>query len=173
MNSPVQIAYFVPDVRKAALEHSRLFGSGPFFVADNISFSQCSYRGSPTDWDHSSAFGQWGDIMVEFMQQNKPGASVLHDVFPENSGRHGVHHMAYFVDDPIARAAELEKAGYATALHGILTNGIELVMIDTISRYGHMLELYTQSETIMAVYDFIKSASVGFDGTDPVRTIAL
>lgn len=27
-----QIAYFVPDVREAALRHATLYGSGPFFV---------------------------------------------------------------------------------------------------------------------------------------------
>lgn len=173
MKIPVQIAYFVPDVRQAALQHSKMFGSGPFFVADHITFSECSYRGAPTDWDHTSAFGQWGDIMVEFMQQNKPGASVLHDVFPEQSGRNGVHHMAYFVDDPAGRAAELEKAGFQTALRGKLTNGIEVFMVDTIRSYGHMLELYEPSETILSVYEFIRTASVDFDGNDPVRSISL
>jgi len=173
MKTPVQLAYFVEDVREAALHHSKTFGSGPYFVADNIQFSQCIHRGRPSEWDHSAAFGQWGDIMVEFMQQNRPGPSALRDVFPEGSGRYGVHHMAYFVDDPRSAAEEWNAAGCPTALHATLANGIELYQVDATARFGHMIELYAPTETLRSVYDFIRTASIGFDGNDPVRTIQL
>ena len=173
VKTPAQIAYFVPNIREAAAEHAGAFGSGPFFVADNIKFSSCFYRGKATDWDHSSAFGQWGDVMVEFMQQNTPGNSVLHDVFPEGSNRYGIHHMSYFVDDPESHAAELETKGIKTALCGVLINGIDVIMVDTTARYGHMLELYKPSAKLLEIYDFVRQQSVGFDGIDPVRLIEL
>ncbi|MFD2580079.1 hypothetical protein ACFSTD_18995 [Novosphingobium colocasiae] len=65
-----QIAYFVPDVHAAALRHHQMFGSGPYYVLDEVSLPFCEYRGEPARWSISSAFGQWGDIQVEFMQQN-------------------------------------------------------------------------------------------------------
>ncbi|MCP3730279.1 VOC family protein [Sphingomonas sp. MG17] len=173
VKTPDQIAYFVPDIREAAAQHAATFGSGPFYVAEHIRFSSCLYRGQPSDWDHSSSFGQWGDVMIEFMQQNKPGPSSLHDVFPEGSNRYGVHHMAYIIDDAPSHAAELAGKGIETILHGVLTNGIEVIHVDTRARYGHLIELCTRSKALSEVYDFIREQSVGWGGSDPVRTIEL
>jgi hypothetical protein len=169
---PRQIAYYVPDIRVFAERHSKMFGSGPFFAVDNIKLSYCNHRGKPIKWDHSAAFGQWGDLMVEIMQQNKPGPSVLTDVFPPGSGRNGVHHVAYFVDDPAATVAALEKNGYPLAMHCGLDNGMEVFMVDTVALYGHMTELYAPTPVIIGFYDFVREQSVGFDGKDPVRTIS-
>jgi hypothetical protein len=68
-----QLAYFCADVREAALAHHRGFGSGPYFVADNIPLAGSVHRGQPHGFDHSSAYGQWGEVMIEFVQQNNPG----------------------------------------------------------------------------------------------------
>lgn len=165
-----QIAYFVPDVRAAAWEHHRMYGSGPFYVADNVQLPLCEYRGQPAVWNISSAFGQWGDIQIEFMQQDDDARSVFHDVFPAGSGQYGIHHLAYIVDDLWSVARSLEKEGYPIALHARMTNGIEALLIDTIQSNGHMLELYEPTEPLLGLYDFIRSQSIAFDGTNPVRT---
>lgn len=94
-----QLAYFVPDVRDAALAHHEMFGSGPYFVADNIPLRASVHRSESRLLDHSSAYGQWGTVMIEFVQQNTPGPSAFHDIYPEGSGRYGFHHVALFVDD--------------------------------------------------------------------------
>ncbi|MFD2136543.1 hypothetical protein ACFSLT_18030 [Novosphingobium resinovorum] len=82
-----QIAYFVPDVRAAARAHSAAFGSGPYYVADHIALTRAVHRGVERELDHSSAYGQWGEVMIEFCQQNNPGPSAFHDLYPEGSGR--------------------------------------------------------------------------------------
>ena len=38
-----QIAYFVPDVRAAALDHHRTYGSGPYYVIDKVDLPLCQY----------------------------------------------------------------------------------------------------------------------------------
>ena len=166
-----QIAYFVPDVRAAAKRHSELFGSGPFYVIENIEFATCLYRGQPSDWDHTIAIGQWGDIQVELMQQNTPGASVLHDVIPAGSDRRGVHHMAYIIDNPPEMAAAFAAKGHPIALHATLGNGIEVFMVDTIDLYGHMIEFYAPTKELMAIHGFVREQAVGWDGSDPMRTM--
>jgi hypothetical protein len=167
---PCQIAYLVPDIRVAAERHARMFGTGPFYVVDNIPLKFCEYRGRPTQWNHSAAFSQWGDVMIELMQQNGPGASVLNDVIPTGSSRVGVHHMAYFVKDPAAVAASMAKEGYPLALHCELPNGIEVFMVDTVRLCGHMTELYAPTPTIMAFYDLVREQSKIFDGNELIRT---
>ena len=168
-----QIAYFVPDVRAAALEHHRTYGSGPFYVADHVQLPLCDFRGQPAKWDISSAFGQWGDIQIEFMQQDDTSASIFHDVFPAGSGRYGLHHLAYIVDDLWATGRSLEQHGYPTVLHARMANGIEALLIDTIASNGHMLELYEPTPPLLELYDFIRTQANGFDGTDPVRSFDL
>jgi hypothetical protein len=78
-----QVAYFVPDVAAAATRHMTLFGSGPFFVAEHIPLRLCRHRGRPAELDHTAAYGQWGDQMIEFVQQNNPGPSVFRDLYPD------------------------------------------------------------------------------------------
>ncbi|WP_374413621.1 VOC family protein [Novosphingobium colocasiae] len=165
-----QIAYFVPDVRAAALRHHQMFGSGPYYVLDEVSLPLCEYRGQPARWSISSAFGQWGDIQVEFMQQNDALPSFLYDVFPAGSGRFGLHHLAITVSDLHAAADEMVRDGYAIALHARMDNGIEAMLVDTIAENGHMIELYQDCAPLREFYDFVRAESIGFDGTDPVRS---
>lgn len=172
-NKPCQIAYYVPDIREAALQHHRLFGSGPFFVAESIDFTVHEHRGVRCEWDQSSSFGYWGDVMVEFMVQNKPGRSVLEDVMAVNSAPSGMHHVGYYVDDPAATVAGFGKIGCPQAMRAVLANGIEVFMVDTIGLYGHMIELYEPTATLMDLHGFIRQAAQDFDGTDPVREFSL
>ncbi len=165
-----QIAYFVPDVREAARRHSALFNSGPFFVADNIPLRAAWHRGQPVELDHSSAYGQWGALMVEFVQQNNPGPSVFRDMFAE--GEQGMHHVAIIVDDLPAAQAQLEADGLATALDAEMNDGFRFVMMDAVARYGHMIELYEGVPALTGFYAIVEAAAEGFDGRDPIRPIA-
>ena len=68
LGPPKQIAYAVPDAFEAAKRWAKDFGAGPFFISEHIPVTDVSYRGSPSSFDHTSAYGQWGDIMVELVQ---------------------------------------------------------------------------------------------------------
>ena len=46
-------------------------------------------------------------------------------------------------------------------------------MVDTIDVYGHMIEFYEPTKALTNIHDFIREASVDFDGTDPLREFAL
>ena len=43
-------------------------------------------------------------------------------------------------------------------------------MVDTVALYGHMIELYAPTPTIMAFYDLVREQSKIFDGKDLIRT---
>ncbi|MFM5929806.1 MAG: VOC family protein [Novosphingobium sp.] len=167
------MAYFCADVRKAALAHHRRFGSGPYFVADNIPLSQSVYRGNAVPFDHSSAYGQWGDLMIEFVQQNNPGPSAMRDLFPEHSGRFGLHHVAIWVDDVDAEAARFEADGFPLAQRSVMTDGFVFAFVDAASSYGHMLELYTPVPALTDFYAMVADAARGWQGGDVLTTIAM
>nr|WP_254911359.1 VOC family protein [Sphingomonas sp. CDS-1] len=166
-----QIAYFVPDVVAAAKAHVKTFGSGPFYVAEHIPLCLSLYRGQPAELDHTSAYGQWGDIMVEFVQQNNAGPSVFHDMYPD--GGQGMHHVALIVDDMKAEMARFEATGHAVGLYAEVSPGVGFAMMDCVAELGHYVELYEPTPQLLGVYDLVRKSAEGFDGTEPIRYFAI
>ncbi|AXB77031.1 VOC family protein [Novosphingobium sp. P6W] len=157
-----QIAYFVPDVRAAALAHSATFGSGPYYVAEHIALTRALHRGTPRELDHSSAYGQWGEVMIEFCQQNNPGPSAFHDLYPEGSGGQGLHHVALFVDDLDEAVAGFAAQGHQVALDAEMTDGFRYVFVDARAAYGHMLELYQPTPALTGFYETVRKSAGDF-----------
>lgn len=174
MNRPIrQIAYFCADVREAALAHHQLTGSGPYFVAEHIPLAKAVHRGVERPLDHSSAYGQWGEVMIEFVQQNNPGPSPFHDLHPEGSGQWGIHHVALFVDDVDAELERYAAAKFPTALRAEMKDGFVFAFADTSASLGHMTELYAPVPTLIGFYDMVAQAATGYrSGDEIVRTIS-
>ncbi len=166
-----QIAYFVPDIIAAAKAHMAQFGSGPYYVAEHIPLTSSFHRGVPAELDHSSAYGQWGDVMVEFVQQNNDGPSVFRDMYPD--GGQGMHHVALIVDDIVSAMAQFEQAGHEKALYAEVAPGVGFAMMDCVATLGHFVELYEPTPQLLAVYDLVRNAAADFDGTDPIRHFAV
>lgn len=169
-----QIAYSVQDVKAAAEEHARLYGSGPFFFAEHVPVSDYKYRGQPGEWDHTTIVGQWGEVMVEFFQQHNPGPSHVHDMYPYGSNQSGIHHVALIVNDLEESIQHFLAQGFELASHFRLSSaGFDVAMIDTRRISGHMVELYMGVEPILALYEMTKQAAKNFDGRDLIRPMNL
>ena len=61
----VQIAYFVENIESSALLANKIFGAGPFFIAREIPLDWAIHRGRKCTLVHSSAYGQWGNVMLK------------------------------------------------------------------------------------------------------------
>jgi catechol 2,3-dioxygenase-like lactoylglutathione lyase family enzyme len=131
-----QVAYFVANVREAALAHSRRFGSGPFFVIDHVPLTRSEHRGVPRPLDHGSAYGQWGEVMVEFVMQHNPDPSALHDLYPRGSCRFGLHHTALFVPDLAGAIAEFSAQDMPLAQYAETATGTAYAFVDATARYA-------------------------------------
>lgn len=172
MQRPVrQLAWFVPDAAAAAERHVRLYGSGPFFLAEHIGLKTCLHRGRPAQLDHTSAYGQWGEMMVEFVQQNLPGPSVFTDLHPD--GGSGLHHVALIVDDLHVELARFAREGLETALYAETEQGgVAFAMIDAVAAEGVFIELYGPSPPILALYDGVRRAHARHENAKAVRPLA-
>lgn len=166
---PVQIAYHVADPAAEAVRCAREFGWGPFFLFEHVPLTRCQYRGREAVFDHTSAYGQAGDLMVELISQSDDNPSVLRDLF--KSDERGVHHVAHFVTDLAAALDSFRSNGMEIALDALTTQGVRFAMVDTTSLLGHMLELYEPIPALASFYSFVRKTSVGWDGSDPVRRI--
>ena len=168
-----QVAYFCADVRAAAHAHHALYGSGPYFVADNIPLARADHRGTARVLDHTSAYGQWGEVMIEFVQQNNPGPSAFRDLYPEGSGRWGLHHIALFVDDVDAALARFADAGHPAALYAQMHDGFVFAFADTSTALGHMTEIYEPVPSLTKFYAMVAGAAQRYCGGDVLTTISL
>ncbi|MDA1074410.1 MAG: hypothetical protein O3A63_06575 [Proteobacteria bacterium] len=77
-------------------EQGLTFDAGPFFLVEKIELAWGIHRGREQKFLHTSAYGQWGSLMVELVQQDEEGPSPFRDVYAP--GEEGIHHMAMMVD---------------------------------------------------------------------------
>lgn len=166
---PIQIAYHVADPGEAAQEFARAYGWGPFFLFEHIALSSCLYRGKPVKFDHTSAYGQAGDLMIELITQHDDSPSVLRERF--SAGARGVHHVASFVPNLAEALHTARAAGTVVALEACTSTGTEFAMLDTVASLGHMLELYEGSGDLLKFYRYVRRAAQNWDGADPLRRL--
>lgn len=165
----VQIAYHVPDIDAAARDFSARFGWGPFFILRHIPLASCTYRGAPGAFDHSSAYGQAGPVMVELVQQHNDGPSAVRDMY--GPAEFGLHHMASFTDNLQDSLDRYAAAGFPTAMRALSKAGVEFAFVDLRATHGHMLELYEPSRPLAGFYKMVREAAENWDGSDPVRDL--
>ena len=164
---PVQIAYHVPDPERAAAECAASHGWGPFFLFEHIPLARVRYRDAPASFDHTSAYGQAGDVMVEFITQHGDSPSVLRDLYRREQS--GVHHVAHFVPNLAAAIAAFAARGAPLVLEATTADGVEFAMVDTVTSLGHVTELYEPLPALTRFYTYVRHKSLGWDGRDPVR----
>ena len=167
LGPPKQIAYAVPNAFEAAKKWVKDFGAGPFFIAEHIPVTDVIYRGSPSMFDHTSAYGQWGDIMVELVQDHGTGPSVVRDLY--NVDESGLHHLAFFVEDIDLATKSLVDLGFELGMTARAGPTI-FNMIDATKTLGHFVELYEPNAALINFYTRVKEASINWDGEDPIRT---
>jgi len=154
LGEPVQIAYAMSPnvpVREHANRHAQLWGSGPFVVAEHIDLAVSLVNGAPTPFDHSSAYGWWGDLMVELV--------VEHTAPLVPPGR--VHHVAYMVDSLPAAIEHCRSHGAPVLLEARTRTGTDFVFCDARDELGHLVELYERSEGLLAFYERVRSLARG------------
>ena len=161
LHQPVQIAYAVTDVATAAARFAATTGAGPFFVVEHIALDAARVCGVDGTFDHSSAYGHWGTVMVELVEEHSR---------PPIVAAPGLHHLAFMVDDLGAAVEWCTAKGWEEALFARTTRGQEFAFCDARHDLGHLIEMYEPSARLLAFYALVAAAADGWDGIDPVRT---
>jgi hypothetical protein len=152
----VQIAHVVVDLDDA-VERWRREGAGPFVIRRHIPVTDVDYRGSPSTFDHSSAYGQWGDVMVELVVDHGTERSAVRERFPV--GVEGVHHHAHFVESLNETLKSLAALGFEVAMSA-WAGTVRFVFVDTFDVLGHYLELYEPTDHLRGFYRHVAELAV-------------
>ena len=106
---PVQVAYAVDDVERAAVSFAERHGAGPFFVRHHPPF-EATHNGAPAVFRHSSAYGQWGEMQVELVQFGECSPVSLQRLVVANIRTTSRRHVRRI---PVRRAGQTRGAGNA------------------------------------------------------------
>jgi catechol 2,3-dioxygenase-like lactoylglutathione lyase family enzyme len=102
-----QVGFVVRDLAAAIALYDPLFG--PFTTMDPGPMSY-DYRGREEECEMRLAFGKSGDLEIELIEWISGGCP--HKEFLD-SGREGMQHLRFTVEDLDAKVAEAEAFGYA------------------------------------------------------------
>jgi hypothetical protein len=162
-----QFAYVVEDIESSALAYTRELGLGPWFVRGPFQPPEGVYRGHPTQASFTLARAFSGHMMVELIQQHDDSPSVYHE--GDGPRVYGFHHWAVFCKDLDAELERCAAQGYEQAYSDRLPSGARIVYVDSTADLPGMIELVEYTEAQEDVYTNIYRASIGWDGSDPIR----
>ena len=81
----------------------------------------------------------------------------------------GQHHLGFFRRDYEARLEEARAAGYAIGQSGTLGGGIRFAYLTTDEEPGMIAEIVELTDPAEAAFVTMHQASLGWDGSDPIR----
>ena len=165
------VAYLVDDLEATVERLVKGFGAGPFFVLRDVSFDQLTSRGEPATFAHDSAFGQCGAMPIEIIQVKRLEPEIVRAGFGLTPPQ--LHHTAYVVapEELAAAREDLERRGLPAFLHA-RSGDIDSTLHDAVAAVGHHVELHADCEQLHAVFGMVRDASVGWDGSAPLRSVA-
>jgi hypothetical protein len=161
--------YVVEDLRRDVPRFATATGAGPFFAIEHIPFDDVSYQGQPAVYDHSSAFGAWGPMIVELTQVHDVQPVGLRDSLVAPGG--GVGHVAWLAESLEDEVARLRGLGF-TPFHAGRTGPATAVWADGGEQFGHPIEVLQRHDELLRFYEMVRTAAVGWDGSEPLRLVA-
>ena len=159
------LGYVVEDLHRDVPRFAAATGAGPFFAMEHIPFDEVTYRGEPAVYDHSSAFGAWGPLLVELTQVHDAQPAGLRDSLVGPGG--GVGHVAWLADSledggrPGCAALGIEP------FHAGRTGPASAVWFDGGELLGHPIEVLERRDELLGFYAMVREAAG--DGTDRSR----
>ncbi len=167
MLAPIHhVGYVVPDLRTGVDRVTASLGAGPFFAMEHIEFDEVTYLGEPAVYDHSSAFAQWGPILLELTEVHEVEPVGLRQALVAPGA--GVGHVAWLADSLADETERLHAAGIRP-FHTGCTGPVSAVWFDGSAQLGHPIEVLERSGPLLGFYAMVRAAAEDWDGSEPWR----
>ena len=157
LGTVVQVAYAIENLKDATTSWSKLFGIGPFFIKEHIPLENVRVNGVNSTFDHSSAYAQWGPIMLELICEHTQ--RLTNRLSQKEEPASSVHHHAIFVSNLEKASKDLKEMGFGEILYAETHSGFPFAMHDTRSVLGHFVEIYEPNEELTAFYRMVEESS--------------
>jgi hypothetical protein len=162
-----QLGYVVPDIEAAMNYWSGMLGVGPWYYNPRVPIVNYRYRGQAYEPHNSVALANAGGVQVELIQTRNDAPSMYRDF--QHGGRSGLQHVAYWTEDYDRDLARLTGLGWTVAMQGEVGERGRFCYFDTEFHPGSVIELSEVAGPKGKLFRLIREASVGWDGSDPVR----
>ena len=162
----IQTAFVVKDIREAIASWVEDCRVGPWFLLDHFTGEHPVYRGAPSQADVAIAMAFAGHMQIELIQPNDTYPSVYKETIDARG--YGFHHLGRASGDIEADIEALGSRGYALVFRAGVPTGGDVAYMERPGSSG-FLELITATEGMEQVFTKFWQASVGWDGSDPVR----
>jgi methylmalonyl-CoA/ethylmalonyl-CoA epimerase len=164
---PVMQFAFVPKDFDAAVHHwTGTMGVGPFYLIENNLLGEGLYLGEPYHCVFSIAIAYWGDMQIELVRQENDAPSIYRGAEGE-----ALHHTCILTDDIVKARQIAEDAGATVLVEGKVGADGHVLYVDTGGGPGTIVEILQSASGTDGLFAMIKAASVGWDGTDPLRKL--
>jgi len=162
-----QLGYVVPDIEAAMDYWSSTLGVGPWFYNPKVPIVNYTYRGTLHQPHNSVALANSGFVQVELIQTRNDVPSMYRDF--QQAGRSGLQHVAFWTSEYDADLERLLAQGFKPVMSGEVGERGRFVYFDTEYHPGTVIELSEVAGPKGRMFDLIREASHGWDGTNPVR----
>ena len=162
-----QLGYVVKDIEAAMDYWSKTLGVGPWYYNPKVPIKNYRYRGESYEPHNSVALANSGFVQVELIQCRNDVPSMYRDFL--QAGHTGLQHIAYWTDNYDADLARLEKQGFKPVMSGEVGERGRFIYFDTEYHPGTVIELSEVAGPKGKMFDLIRAASEGWDGSMPVR----
>lgn len=164
----VQLAYLPEDFDAAVKYWTEIMGVGPFFLIENVQLGEMKYRGAPTDALFSIAIGYWGNIQIELIRPENDAPSIYSG---EYAVKDRLHHICIFVDSIADARRACAEAGAEILVEGKVGDSGEVIYVDAGGGPGHVIELLQPMAGSEGLFEMMRDAARGWDGSDPLRVV--
>ena len=164
---PVMQIAFVPKDFDAAVRYwTETMGVGPFFLMENIQLENMRYLGEPSECIFSIAIAYWGDMQIELIRQENDAPSIYR-------GQEGgaLHHTCVLTGNIEDARQIAEASGAKILVEGKVAPDGAVLYVDTGGGAGSIVEILQMSTGSEGLFAMIKGASVGWDGSEPLRKL--
>jgi hypothetical protein len=164
----IQMCYVVPDIRAAMNIWIDKLKVGPWFLLDHFTGTDPKYRGRDSTADVSIAMSFAGHMNIELIQPNDDAPSVYRE-WIERRG-YGFHHWGCASLNFERDVEKYRAAGHDLVFLAGVPSGGHVAYMDTTALLPGYVELIEIASGFERVFSKFYRASIGWDGTDPVRS---
>ena len=163
-----QMGYVVRDVEAAMKHWIEVCGVGPWFYAERYAITEFVYRGKRyDDLVASVAMSHSGEMQIELIQQRSDHPSMYRDFLAANP-QGGLQHWSSWPENYQELLDRALKNGWTIGQRGETARGPFVYFLNE-GHPGTVIEMAELTPTRRRIFDAVREAAVGWDGSDPMR----